>query len=338
VQLVQSTGAHVAAFIQSAAVFFAKARTLETEAAAHEREASALRVVDKTSDERAVGLIHRSRDHKKIVDAHWTIRPLLSRLHKMTVTASDRALIADENAIRIATRSHTAFEDLERRRVEEEQRRLDEEARQAEERRRAAELARLEQDALEAEAAAPDLSKREALFVEEMVAHGDQVRAARVSGYKNPSVDAARLLKLAKINRAIEAQETAKAIRQQAAAKAAEPVYYDPPPEPERTTAKATTKYTLSAEITDETALVQRVLLGLVTAVLLETGRQADPLRAGQILVNVFKRSLFIGDGPAPPLDMLRIDQKKASEHARALGEIINRWPGCRLKKTPTVL
>ncbi len=337
VQLVQQLGEGVVGFIKNVGQFIARARDLEQTAQDMERQARSLVVSDAESHAACKRIVIQAREHKKTIAEHWTISQVLHRVHKMTTTRRGVGETAAANAEALGTQKFTRYDEEQKRREEEDRRRREEEERARIERERQAEQAKAEIEALAAEQNAPTLSKREDIFCDEMVAHGDQVRAAKVAGYKNPREESAKLLSLGKINAAIEARETAKQIRQQAAAKAAEPIYIEEPIEeapPER--AKATTVTTYSAEVTNVAEAVGEVLKGVIEVALLEAGVKSsliDGVAQGIVTRIMSGRTSTMG----LPVKLLTISQGAATELAKSIGPELNRYKGIRCKETKTV-
>ena len=293
--------------VSNAVAFFGVARTLDRKAQENEEIARTFRVTNVETDTRCVALLRDSRELEKTIDDHWDITGKVYTLWKRLVARRDDAKTRAKNAVGMLTRTHAAYEDAEARRIEQERREQEERDRRAEEERRANEKLKAELDASAAEEGLEGLTARERLFCEQMADHGDQVRAAKAAQFPEPSKKAAALMKLPKINRGIEAAETARNIRIQAEADARRPIQttstYEPPAE--RTTAKATTSYVWSAEVVDEAALITAIL------------------------------TAYRNGGTTPPRDLLTIRQGALTQYAKQLQDGINQWPGVRAKKTP---
>lgn len=239
---------------------------------------------------------------KKEIQAHWqSITSLLHGLHKRFVARRERGVTLLESAYDRANKLHQDYAAEKRRKEEAEQRRRDELAREEARQRQQAELDALEAEALAAESAAEDLSDREREFCRLIVERAaDPLLAAKQAGYRDPNVIALRLLRQPKIEKALEGLRVAKASREQAAAVQQAPldVRYERVQTSGPATAPGLRDVTRrKALITDEQALIAAVI----------AGQHGIPAR------------------------ILRVDQTALNDEARSLGELINRWPGCKL-------
>lgn len=188
-------------------------------------KATTLVIVDKASHIDALKLLKGGKTIIKDIKAHWATlkRPVSDLLaHVRNLEAGE--LEPGEVGIKEIERKVGVFERAEEARVAEENRiaraRADEEARLA----RQKELDDAEAAALEAEAASEGLSQRESDFTE-LVARGTgAVSAAEAAGYANPVKQAERLMNTPKIVKAIDGLKAAALIRQQAGARAQQPI------------------------------------------------------------------------------------------------------------------
>lgn len=251
--------------------------------------------------------IRDASSQKKAIESHWTICSVVFQFHRRLTAGRDRGAKLAQEAMDIPQRLHNQFVQDAKRRAEEEQRRLqrEEEARQQAERR--AELARLEAAAADAEAASPDLSERERALVVMLVNRGvtgglvsqrDIENAATAVGYRDTNITGKRL---AKVVTAIDAMASAKAIREQAQAVEQTPI----------DTSRV------------ETVKVQKASVGVD-----RTTRSAELLDERKLVMAVIEGTHGI------PTDILTINTAALNRYARDLGEVINRWPGVRMKET----
>lgn len=293
-------------FIRSLTPFFMTARALELAAKATLERARAddLRfrsVPPKTADEdaRIQSDIRQSSADKKKVEDHWTITAVLFNFQRRLVGARKRATDALEEAATIWQRHHNTYADNERRKAQAETDRLRREQEAQAQRDRDAELARLEQLAVDAEAKSADLSEREQRFVEHYMRTGNGILAARSAGFQNPSMQAPRLLSMQKIMAACDAKKRAEVLREQKAAVKETPLDVQTTEVKPNVTKVGTDRTTKSAEIFDARLLIEAV----------------------------------IGGRHGIPADVLMPDPVRLNQYARDMGDVINRWPGVRLKK-----
>lgn len=306
--LINQESGSVMSALAGLASWLTRSRDLETAAKQTLERAKAWKQpTTKEEDEALVAEVRAISGAKREAEEHGQVTALVSRFHKRLVAVRDRVIDPLEEAGKIGARLHAAYDEAERRRAREqaEAERRENERRAQEERDR--ELAALEQKALDAEASSPDLSDREARFVDYYTGPyaSSAARAAQQAGYKNPDQAAAKLLATPKIQTALEARRQALAAREQAAAVKAAPVQaraVEVKPE----VAKGGS-YTWSAELLDEEALIMALL---------------DPMTRTKLGI---------------PSDVLTIKPAKLNEYARALHENIDRWPGVRHKKTPSI-
>lgn len=306
IRITQEIGELLRAFVAGVVGFFKRAGELEQGALQTLDQARQLQApADADDDEGIQRFIKRVNDDRKIVAEHWKITSTIHQFHRRMTGRRDRADQPLEQAGKIAQDHHNRYADAERRRAQLEQERVEREAREKAEADRHRELEALEREALRAEAKSGDLSDREANFVR-LVAGGlnsstSADLAARNAGFKLPNM-AARLMAMPKIQRAIEARKKADAARQQKAALELSPLdvqVEDVRPDLRRA-AGAVDRTTKSAELLDARKLIDAVIAG----------------------------------GHGIPNDVLMVNEVKLNQYARDLGELINRWPGVRLKKT----
>src|SRR3954470_7820661 len=188
--------------------FFTTAAALELEALDLLSEFQEMRApVTVEDDIQLQKRIQLTSAKRKPIETHWEICGKLHRLHRLTTARRSVALDALDQANGIGNRYHNEFKaNAERVRLAEE-RRIREEAEQLARHEREQELARAEQDALEREAAAPELSEREALFVD-LVAFGTSTpeNAANRAGFKAARAMGRRLSAMPKILAAIKSK------------------------------------------------------------------------------------------------------------------------------------
>jgi len=307
--LVSSAGAAIASFLGGLPAFFTRAKELETRAFETLTTAQTMKApTSSPEDEEIQRLIRRAAADKREVIEHWTITATVSKFHKSLTGRRGKAEDALDSASAQLNGLHNRYVEEARRKAAIEQERIRQEAEAKARADQEAALAKAEADAVAREEASADLSERELTFVDLVFATGDGQRSAQRAGYKNPLAASARLLSLAKIQKAIQGKREAAAIRQQAAADAktaaAMPVEV-PIIAPDVTKADgAHERTTHAAELLDEAALVRAILTG----------------------------NLGI------PTDLLRIDTTLLNDYARQLHERINRWPGVVYRKTTRVI
>ena len=281
------------------------ASALEQQALATFAEARALSIPTSGDEDATVqAFILRTKREKKTLVDHWEITALVHGLHKRLVAKrkiGEDALISANDC---GNRAHNQYLEAERRRVVEEDRRRQEAADQQAQADRDVELARIEAEVLAREAAMDGLSERELKFVVALVEQDyGGVHAAKMAGFTDAGAAFGRLLKSPKVQAAIVAKREAIALREQQVAVAASPLIaqdVEPAQVDVPKVCGGSTRTTWTAVITNEQQLIAAVIEG----------------------------------GHGIPRDLLRIDQTKLNEYARALHERINRWPGCRVKKT----
>jgi hypothetical protein len=307
-QLVANAGRALLGFFKSMAGFFTTAKALEQTSLQLLDTSKELEIpATPQEDEEIQRFIRRCSAQKRDVEEHWAITALISKFHRTMTARRSRSTDACTQAGERGNSLHFSFVQAERRRAQQENDRREAAARAQAEADRQAELARLEAEAVAREEGSAQLSGREQVFVEQMVAHGNGVRAAQAAGFPDPAKSSARLLKQAKVTDAIQGAREAAAIRQQAAARARRPVEVQPYQEvqPALTRAPgASERVTYGAELVSEEALVTAILAGT----------------------------------HGIPTDLLRIDPVKLNTYARDLKERINLWPGVRLKKNEKVI
>lgn len=297
----------VVEFIAGMRVFFRRADEIEALA---DQSLDAARLMAKPTskaDDEAVQMAVREwATQKKEAEHFWSpITKLLHGAHRLMTGRRDRALKLLDEAQEIGTRFHQQWVREETERTNAENRRRAQEAEQAAQAERDIELAALEREAARREAASPDLSAREAAFVDLMVGQNLAADlAATRAGFKWDNA-ASRLLGMKKIQAAVKASREAKAVRDQATAIAAQPLQIqDAIAERPQVGEAATDRRTWRGEIVDEQAFVAAVCEG----------------RLGI------------------PRDLLQINPKRLNEEARSLKELLNRWPGVRAVYKDTIV
>jgi hypothetical protein len=307
VALATTEGQSITQFIGGMVAFFTDAKDLERRA---KEDLSAARNWQKPTnkDEDAIlcASIRQNAVDTKAIEDHWTITALVHRFQRRLVAHRDRAISTRDEVKQIGNNLHNAYEADERRRVALENERIRQEQERQAQAQRDRELADLENQALRAEAASPDLSEREQRFVD-YYNGSNAPAAARQAGFRGNHDEAAwRLLGSAKVIAAIEARRQAEAIRAQAKAVKQAPLERSTvTPVKEQVASRAVTTY--SAEVVDEDVFMAAVL---------------DPMTRARLGI---------------PSDIATYKQTKLTECAKALQENIERWPGVRLKKTTGV-
>lgn len=299
--LVRTDGAAISVFLSGLAPFFRSAKELETRAQNTLVSAKALQPPTNADEDAYIQqFIRTANSGENEITGHWeNVCGAFFRVHRLLTSARNRAITAYSEASNIAQRHHNAYT-AEQRRIA---RAAEDAARQAEEARRRAEqeqeAARLEADAVAAEEASPELSHRESTFVR-AVYHGmTPERAAQT--WKDPKAAAARMMKSAKIQQALEAMKAADAMRQQANAVREQPVHVAVDRVAVDVKKVGIDRKTVSAEVYDAAAFVAAAV--------------GNP-------------ELHI------PADTLTPSQTALNSYAKSLGEKINEWPGVRYKET----
>lgn len=288
--------------------FFTKASQLEAAAKGRLEKAKAMKAPTNADEDEQVQLVLReAKMGRKATDDHWSITGLLSKLHKATVAGRERAGKMDDEAAEIAQRIHNRYVDDAKRKAREEEDRINREREEQARQDRERELAKMEEEALQREAAMEGLSEREEQFVARVAEGVAPMRAAGAVGYKNAEKEAARLMALPKVKVAIEAKRQADAIRRQAAAKREMPVQVERETvavDVRRAAGVTGDRTTWSGEVLDERAFVEAA----------------------------------VGGKHGIPLDCLTVNQAKLTEYARALHERLDLWPGVRAKKNTSTV
>jgi hypothetical protein len=233
-------------------------------------QALALRVTDKASHAIGREMVRGGKQLLRAIDEHWSkITRQVDEMKRnlLKLKADDREPVAE--AVSIAERAVLDYEDEERRRVDAENDRLRREDEERARRKREDEARQAEEDAQRAERDSPVLSKREEVFADYMaIGDPDPVVGARAAGFKNPKEDAASLLRRQKIQDAIQAKRTARAIREQSAARRDQPLEYRTRTVAPQTATVAGTRRTAyySAAIDRPEQLVAAVIAGHTTS------------------------------------------------------------------------
>jgi hypothetical protein len=297
----KENGEGIIAWLASLAPFFRTATQLETQSKATLATAKALTLPKNGSDDETLQrFIVRAREDYKRVTTHWDITAKISKFHKTLTAARARATDPLEEAGTIATTLHNRYVAAEKARAEEENRKREAEAARKQQALRDQELADIEAAAIAEETKSEKLSLREGMFLENYLRTGNALAAARYAGFRNPAVEAPRLVASKKIIDAIEGKRAAEELRKQATATATKPLdpVYIEEVRPDLGRAGSDVN-TYSAEITD---------------------------------VDAFRRAVIDGK-LGIPLDTLIPDQVRLNICARDYKELIDRWPGIRLKK-----
>jgi hypothetical protein len=295
-------------FLAGIGTFVIKARGLEKKA--KERLDIARQIQRKppkteAEDAKVQVELRAAKLERKVVNDTWGITQVLSKLHKSTVAGRERAGGMLDEAAEITQALHNDYTREEKRKADEreaEKRRI---AEAAERRRQDEEAARLEQEALDAEAAMPTLSDREEAFVNGILNRGlSPFEAAKAARFAKPAAEADRLMASKKINEALDARKAAIAAREQATAVRQQPVNVVVERERPAITRVANTHdaTTWSAEVFDAEAFMAAVL---------------DPRTRAQLGI---------------PASVATYVQKELNDLARSLHEKMNVWPGVRAK------
>lgn len=292
-------------FLTGLTRFFGRARVLELKAKATLTTARTLQP-PKSGDEDAhvQTFIRTANAGRKEVEEHWSITTVVHGLHRKLTAARARATTPYEDAATIAQGLHNRYAEEAKRKAREEEDRLRREAEARARQDRERELEQLEQQALDAEAATDGLSEREDTFVAEYHRTHDGYRAASQAGYAQPRSQAERLLANPKILRALQAFKERDATRRQAEAIRTAPVRVETPVVKPDLVKAGSDREHKAAEIFDADAFLAAVV---------------DPTTRAKLGI---------------PVDTIAPNAVKLNEYARSLGELINRWPGVRLKKT----
>ena len=306
-QFVEQAGLGVKEFLARAGAFFAEARAIEK--AANDRLALAKTLTVPTTPDEDVALQERIKSTTaatKHAIEHWSIAQALHHFHRRITSARARGVDPNEAANTIQNRLHNEYVDNEKRKAAAETERLRREAEAKAQADRDAEVARQEELAAKAEASAPTLSERESVFVDLIVSGNKPSQAAQRAGFKNAATVGPQLLERPKIAKAIEAKESAAAMRAQAAATKEQPLdvqYTITTPNVKRA-AGASDRTTHGADVMDEAAL-------------------HDAVFAGRFGI---------------PRDVLVVDHARVNAYGKDLKELINKWPGVRYTKNTKVV
>lgn len=300
-----SEGSTIAAFVVGLREFFRRADDLEIAAKSQLEAAKLLKMPTSREEDDTMQEVVRSATYGiKEIGEHWTITSALSKFHKRMTARRDRGVEMLEEVKAIGNGFHTRYKAEAERKAREESDRLrrEEETRQRAERDR--ETAALEAQALAAEESSPTISDREMRFLAELSRTGGRgTEAARFAGYKDPIVQAARLLSSEKIQSVLKARDNAETLRKQATAVKQAPIEVTTPTV-KAAVSKGGDRTTWGAEALDPQALIDAVCEG----------------RHGI------------------PRDVLMVNPAKLNEYGKSLHELIDRWPGVRhVKKTGVV-
>lgn len=231
-QFVVNVGLAIKTFLANANAFFTGAAALEKAADSRLAKAKLLTVPTTTEEDKAMQRFAvDSKSAAKEAKEYWGITQVLDGWHARAVNGRKRAVEPNDQAAKIATGHHVEFERLDAERVRREQAAEDERVRLLQEKLRREELEQLEQERLKAEASAPDLSKREQLYVDElyrlqsdpsnrMSQAANLARKAYLeAGFTgDPAFGVERLSRMPKIAEALAVKVKADALRRQAEA------------------------------------------------------------------------------------------------------------------------
>lgn len=257
-------GKTLMSFLRGLAGFFTTAKALEDTAAEKLTRAQTFTLPTNADEDVALQVFVKDvNEDDKSIDAHWEICGVAHRFHRRLTEARDRGKTANKESRRLATKLHNDYTEAEKRRVaaEAEAQRVEREAQARREQEEQA--ARFDAEALEREQASPDLSAREAQFVDFIYGRMLPTQAAQRCGYKNPEAVGERLLGLVKIQTAIQAKRDAASLREQAEATRKQPVEVRTEPAAKPDVKKAPGAHdrtTWGAEILDVDRLTQAVL------------------------------------------------------------------------------
>lgn len=198
-------------------------------------QANTLVIRDRASHEAAREFLKGAKLLKREIEAHYAaIKKPLNEARAVVLDLEKKHLAPVDQAIAIAERIDTAYVQEQRRIEEAELRRREEEERAKEQARRAVEAAEAERVALELEGASEELSARELSFCRCYLNSDKSVKAliscAKSAGYRDPETMAARLVKSAKIQKAIAGMQAAARVREQAEAAQQAPIHVDVAP------------------------------------------------------------------------------------------------------------
>jgi hypothetical protein len=254
----------------------AKPRTMEidvspspeaSEALTLREQADRLTVSDQPTHRNALEFVRGAKQLKRKIEDHWSrITRVIDETKRNLLDLKRQDLEPVDAAISTVERRALDYAEIQKRLEREEQDRLRRKAEQDAQTRRDRELADQERRALDLEKASADLSPRERLFVEAILAGAGGAAAAQRAEFKDPARAAERLLATPKILQAIEHQRSANAIRDQAAAKRDAPLDVVVP-KAETHTARVSGTRTVtyySCEIVDETRFRAAFVAGLI--------------------------------------------------------------------------
>lgn len=302
---VQLDANSMTAFFGGLKAFLTRAQSLEATAKGTLATAKTLVMPQDGGQDAAIQtFVRRAKEDRKAVEDHWQITSLIHRFHKRLVSARTRATDPLDQAEAIGNNLHNRYRAEAERKAREEERRREAEAQAEAQREREKVLAEYEAEALRKESESGDLSEREEQFVR-LVASGvnSAKQAAITVGYRDANMGA-KLLDKPKIAAAIQAIVDAVALRKQAEAVKAMPLVIEQDTSVSADVVDGGDRTTKTAELLDPQAFIEAVL----------------------------------SQKYGIPLDVLEVSQARLNAHARSLGELINRWPGVKLKKTTRIV
>lgn len=312
-QFAREQGGMVQSFLGNLGKFFQRATELEVHAKGTLEKVQALKPpTNADEDVRIQEVVRGVSLEEKAVEDEWSICQKVGALHKRLTGKRGIATNYLTQAKARANSLHNGWVQSEKDRVARENEANRRKAEQEAQQKRDRELAEAEALALKAEQDAPTLSEREASFVDVFgdggMHAGNAASAARYARYAPPHDAAgARLLASKKIQAALKVKREAFAIREQAKAVKEAPLEVRQVEEVKADIGRAAGAHdrtTKSLEIHDPEA---------------------------------FRRAAFAGTFGIPQ-DIFEANQGKGNQYARDLGDLVNRWPGCRLKKSTGVV
>ena len=233
------------------------------------QRAHALTIIDKATHGECRQFIKDAKALRRTVADHYAaIKKPLNEARNTVLDMEKQHLAPIDEAIALAERVDVAFVREQQRLEQAEADRVRREAEAKEQARRDEEAARAEAEALALEASSEALSERERLYVERVAdSCYAPFQAAKAAGYKDPQAASDRLSRSAKIIKAIESRQAAKAIRRQSEAVQAAPIIVDVAPVASEIASVAGTSmrtyYACDSQV-DLKALAAAVLAGTV--------------------------------------------------------------------------
>lgn len=312
-QFAREQGGMVTSFLGNLSTFFRRATELEKNAKSTLEKVQALKPpTNADEDVRIQEIVRGVSLEEKSVEDEWSICQKVGALHKRLTGKRGIAQNYLTQAKAKANALHNGWVLSENQRVARENEAIRRKAEQEAQEKRDRELREAEALALKAEQDSPTLSKREASFVDAFgdggLYVGQASRSAQYAGYAAPwDAAGAKLLASKKVQAALNAKREAFAIREQA---------------------KAVREAPLEVRQVEEV----KADVGRAAGAHDRTTKSLEVFDA-----EAFRRAAFAG-AHGIPQDIFEVNQGKANNYARDLGELVNRWPGCRLKKSTGVV